>query len=1036
MNRDTKIVEYRGKDLYIAGLKYEFPKRPVLRTIRNHGLPKKEQKWSRNLDYENYDWSEGWEDRIRTNPEQINFLSEELDRIVNGEWIYINGEPTYLNGDSYFFLQWFILHDSGEHPDFRDTVLIYYRFCEIVDNTRLCTGDTLLKGRRLGATSMVMSRMLRRSLLSRNKHFGITSKKGEDARDAFDILVNSFQSLPVFLKPEIEGSESPKKILYMRKPPSRVTKDKVVTSGREGLNNRILWQSTGLNTFDSGAYEFILADECMSPDTKVMMGDGTFLEIDKVQEGDYVMTEGGVPRRVVERTDGYDRMFTIHQPYGLDYKVNSRHRIIVEHRMGGGCSRDGVYIGTPEEILKKFPKSSYRVLNRVTSSGIEFKKKNLPIDPYVFGAWLGDGHSDSPTIIVNPDEEVIVELKKYANRKGYEYSIINIGNNKVKNFSFLRKRGSKSNTFTRILKEENLYKNKHIPHKYMTSSIQQRLELLAGIVDTDGYVPIKKSGKLAGSVVIAMSRKDLVKQIRQLALSCGLCVGNIRHKKSNFDTDVWTINIGGEINRIPTKVSRKRLDNYTPSYKSRINRITINPEPEIGRYVGIQVEAYEDDHRRLILEDFTLTMNSGKFPKDTPVSKYLQVVTKCVKKGARVTGKLTLPTTVNPPDAGGSEYRSIWNDSNQEEADYLGQTKSGLYRIMIPAYYGFAGYIGEFGESIIDTPTPEQTAYLKSTGECPDPNIGAKQYLENERKKLENDESALMEEIRMNPFNAEEVFDTANDRCIFPNIEQLVKRRKELEELMAEQGLNSEKDELGRRGWFLKGEDGRVRFVDDPKGLWYIDELLPEGESNKFRYNRFGKQEPTNEVYGAGGGDPIASGDVPVEEGSDSCLIIRKRYTSLDDEGSGKPVAMFLGRMDSPNKLHEQWFNGLIYYGVKMLAERAPTTWLDWAEDKKLEEYVYTTSRSNRSVVRGIPPQGEARKQEHAETQVLQAISDTDKVPFITLIKHRLQFNIRDRTKYDTCMADGYAGMALKIPFKKEEKKKRKVKFFTRGKVL
>lgn len=688
MNRDTKIVEYRGKDLYIAGLKYEFPKRPVLRTIRNHGLPKKEQKWSRNLDYENYDWSEGWEDRIRTNPEQINFLSEELDRIVNGEWIYINGEPTYLNGDSYFFLQWFILHDSGEHPDFRDTVLIYYRFCEIVDNTRLCTGDTLLKGRRLGATSMVMSRMLRRSLLSRNKHFGITSKKGEDARDAFDILVNSFQSLPVFLKPEIEGSESPKKILYMRKPPSRVTKDKVVTSGREGLNNRILWQSTGLNTFDSGAYEFILADE------------------------------------------------------------------------------------------------------------------------------------------------------------------------------------------------------------------------------------------------------------------------------------------------------------------------------------------------------------SGKFPKDTPVSKYLQVVTKCVKKGARVTGKLTLPTTVNPPDAGGSEYRSIWNDSNQEEADYLGQTKSGLYRIMIPAYYGFAGYIGEFGESIIDTPTPEQTAYLKSTGECPDPNIGAKQYLENERKKLENDESALMEEIRMNPFNAEEVFDTANDRCIFPNIEQLVKRRKELEELLAEQGLNSEKDELGRRGWFLKGEDGRVRFVDDPKGLWYIDELLPEGESNKFRYNRFGKQEPTNEVYGAGGGDPIASGDVPVEEGSDSCLIIRKRYTSLDDEGSGKPVAMFLGRMDSPNKLHEQWFNGLIYYGVKMLAERAPTTWLDWAEDKKLEEYVYTTSRSNRSVVRGIPPQGEARKQEHAETQVLQAISDTDKVPFITLIKHRLQFNIRDRTKYDTCMADGYAGMALKIPFKKEEKKKRKVKFFTRGKVL
>lgn len=1036
MNKEELLVEWRGKELYIEGLHYKFPKRPKRTEIRNHELPKKQQKWFRRDDAEKYDWEEGWEDRLPNNPEQLKFIIDEVDRVANGEWIFINGEATYLNGDTYFFLQHFTLHDSGEYPDYRDTSLIYYRFVEIVDNTKLCTGDTLLKGRRLGATSMVNSRSLRKALLSRNKSFGITSKTGADAEDAFGMIVNAFQNLPVYLKPQIEGTDAPKKVLSMKKQASRVTKGQQTTGTREGLNNKIFWRATSMNTFDSGAFEHVLCDECLSPETKIMMGDGTFLEIDKVQEGDYVMTEGSVPRRVVERTDGYDRMFTIHQPYGLDYEVNSLHRIIVDHRMGGGSKKDGEYIGTPEEILNKFPKSSYRVLNRVTSKGVEFKSKDLPIDPYIFGAWLGDGHSDSPRIVVNPEEEIITELEKYAEKEGYDYNKRKIGNsNKVINFSFKRKGGKGKNKFREFIKDYNLYNNKHIPKEYMTSSIKQRLDVLAGIIDTDGYVPFK-DGNIMGTVVIAMSRENLISQIRQMALSCGLSVGNIKHKKSNFNTDVWTINISGEINKIPTKVKRKRLTGHVQQYKSRINKITINPTPRIGRYVGIQVEAYEDNHRKLILEDFTLTMNSGKFPADVPVDKYLQVVTKCVKKGAKVTGKLSLPTTVNPPHLGGSEYRIVWNGSNQREADYLGQTKSGLYRIMIPAYYGFAGYIDEYGNSVIENPTPEQTKYLESTGECPDPNIGAKQYLENVRKQLENDEEALMEEIRMNPFNAEEVFDTANDRCIFPNKDELIRRRKELEDELLDKGLNPDKDELGRRGWFHR-INGTIEFVDDSEnGLFYVNKLLSRESSNKFTYDRAGKKTPTNEEFGAGGADPVASGDAPIDGGSDACLMIRERYNSLNEDNSGYPVAMFLGRMTDPNKMHEQWFNALEYYGIKMLAERTPQNWLDYAVKEGLENYLYGTTRSDGKEIKGINAQhSEAVKQEHAEAQVLNALSDTKKVPFVHLIRQRLAFNVRKRTDYDTCMADGYACMALKIPFKKPERKKPK-KFLKRGKVL
>lgn len=691
-NNSTKnvnvIQEWIDGKLFIEGLEYEFPKKPKRVDIRNHDLPKSKQKWQRRTDEENYDWSEGWEEHLSENPEQIEFIFEEVGRITNGEWIYINGEPTYLNNYTYFFLQHFVLEDTGEYPDYRDTALLYYRFTEICDKKRLCTGHTLLKGRRLGATSMVMARMLLKSLLSRNKSFGITSKTGADAEGAFGFLVNAFQNLPVYLKPQIEGNDAPKKVLSMKKQSQRVKKGQKVTGGREGLNNRVLWRSTALNTFDSGAYEDILVDE------------------------------------------------------------------------------------------------------------------------------------------------------------------------------------------------------------------------------------------------------------------------------------------------------------------------------------------------------------SGKYPKDVPIDKYLPIVTKCVKKGARITGKLCLPTTVNNPDNGGREYRSVWDKSDQRDADYLGQTKTGLYRVMIPAYYGFSGYMDEYGQSVVENPTPEQTKYLESTGECPDPTIGAKQYLELVRKNLENDPEALQEEIRMNPFNALEVFETSNDRCLF-DIKELTEREKELEEALLSKGLNPNKDELGRRGWFHKLPNGRVRFVDDPLGLWYVDLLLDDSESNKFHINKKGKQVPDNEQFGAGGGDPIASGEATVDKGSDACLIIRSRYSSLDPDNTGRPVAMFLGRMRNATKLHEQWFNGLIYYGVRMLAERAPITWLNYAEDNNLDEYVYGTKLSDGSEKKGIvAQQSKAVKDEHAEVQVLSSLHDNSKIPFIRVIRDRKSFNVNNRTDFDAGMADGYACMALRIPLKSVKKRPNGIKYLRRGRVL
>lgn len=684
----VQLGEWKDGKLFIEGLEYVFPKQPPKKEMLNYGVPKKDQVWTRITDYEKFNWSDGWEDWIDDNEEQLQYLVDEISRILNGVWVLINGEPVYLNNYTYFFLQWFMLED-GEYPQFRDTALYYYRFVEICDKAKLCTGHTLLKARRLGATSMALSGLQLLLITTKNSNFGIVANKGNNASKAFQRVVKSMGNLPNFLRPIQEGNTAPKKTLSLKEQAQRITKENKRGSAQGGLNNELSWENTDLNSYDSYALRSILIDE------------------------------------------------------------------------------------------------------------------------------------------------------------------------------------------------------------------------------------------------------------------------------------------------------------------------------------------------------------SGKFGKETPIDKYLPIVAKTLKKGAKVVGKIFMPTTCNPPQEGGAEYREVWEGSDQLKADYLGQSKTGLYRIFIPAYMGFDGYITKYGESVWSNPTEEQRRLLMEEEGCPDYNIGAKQYLENVRKEKENTPEDLQEEIRMNPFSAEEVFESANERCIF-NIQNLNNREQELSDLLIDKGLSVKNGELGRRGWFRK-RGSRVVWEDDPQnGLWYVNYFLPEDQSNLYRIVGNNEKEPLNESFGAAGLDGYVSGQSTVDAGSDGAVIIRSRKNSnMPDEYSGVPVAMLLGRLESIDDFYEQVYNGLIYYGVKMLAERAPLYFEHYAEKNKLLRYLYSTTRSDGSKVYGIPAQqNKSTIDEHARVQVMSSLEDHYKIPFITIVRQRKLFSVKSRTDYDAIMAEGYALMAMDYPMKEIKKQNAVVKLLRKGRVL
>ncbi len=154
--------------------------------------------------------------------------------------------------------------------------------------------------------------------------------------------------------------------------------------------------------------------------------------------------------------------------------------------------------------------------HRIDMSGpLELPHVELPIPPYTLGAWLGDGDSDSARLTMAikdsqiaeeiRDEGVAAEARK-EHTPGIARMILG---------SSGRSQKSRNNSLQAVLRTHNLLKNKHIPPVYYRASYDQRMALLQGLMDTDGYVP--KNGQCE----IALCNGKLARDVYDLIITLG-----------------------------------------------------------------------------------------------------------------------------------------------------------------------------------------------------------------------------------------------------------------------------------------------------------------------------------------------------------------------------------------------------------------------------------------------------------------------------------------------------------------------------------
>jgi len=187
----------------------------------------------------------------------------------------------------------------------------------------------------------------------------------------------------------------------------------------------------------------------------------------------------------------------------------------------------------PSWINRKNPyEYRYSIYN---NSAVEYSKKELPIHPYLLGLWLGDG-SNTYSKITSVDKEVIDWIYKYA-------SSVDLKVTKDGEFTYMITSGKaggdlKSNinkNFIHTYLKNNLYNNKHIPDAYMYSSIEDRMELLRGLMDSDG------SCDMTGSIEFSSSNEKLALDFYKLCRGLGIVLTK-KNQKSSYKKNNERIN--------------------------------------------------------------------------------------------------------------------------------------------------------------------------------------------------------------------------------------------------------------------------------------------------------------------------------------------------------------------------------------------------------------------------------------------------------------------------------------------------------------
>lgn len=277
-----------------------------------------------------------------------------------------------------------------------------------------------------------------------------------------------------------------------------------------------------------------------------------FVRMGDVEAGDTLIGGDGRPTTVVEAYNPREiACYEITFVDGTKVVADAEHRWRVRDRLG---SRKWQVLETSELRAGRHSVPAPPL--------VELPEHPLPIDPYALGVWLGDGTSTGAELTCAEDEilDHLAAVGEPARRLPHgPYTCTWAG----------PRAGSRTGKFVTRLRALGLLDNKHIPMDYLRASVDQRLSLLQGLMDTDGHATKRDGGCIFVSTKEALAR-DCHSLVRSLGIRATLREG--RAKLDGVDKGpCWRVSF-------VTDLPVFRLERKQAVLRDRIRK----PRPSVG----------------------------------------------------------------------------------------------------------------------------------------------------------------------------------------------------------------------------------------------------------------------------------------------------------------------------------------------------------------------------------------------------------------------------------------------------------------------
>lgn len=337
------------------------------------------------------------------------------------------------------------------------------------------------------------------------------------------------------------------------------------------------------------------AGKCLGYGTPVLMFDGTVKEVQNVDIGDSLMGIDSTPRIVKSTISGVEQLYRITPVKGAPYIVNESHILSLKQ-----TGTDNIVNITVKDYLSK--SNYFKHIYKGWRTKVNWCESKLPelLPPYLLGIWLGDGSTNSASI-TSADQEIVNYLIQYTTKHGFGLTVKHQPNNKSKFYNITNQRKRLTGLIP-VMKELDLFGNKHIPHLYKINSEANRLELLAGILDSDGYLT-------KGYYDVVFKSEKLIDDVIFLARSLGFAAYKKQCRKTCTNTNVtgtyYRTSICGEVSKIPTKLNRHQPEPRKQKKSVLMTGIKVEPVG-LGDYYGFDITG----DRLFMLGDFTVTHNT------------------------------------------------------------------------------------------------------------------------------------------------------------------------------------------------------------------------------------------------------------------------------------------------------------------------------------------------------------------------------------------------------------------------------------------